>query len=121
MGVRDFSPFMDILIFVVLMENIVHNFSEAVYRVVRKIPKGETLSYADVAERAGFRGAARAVGTLMKKNDDREIPCHRVIRGCGRIGAYNRGGEQAKAERLIQEGVLLKRRIVSGRVVWQVL
>lgn len=57
-----------------------------------------------VAERAGYPGAARAVGTVMKRNYDPSVPCHRVVRSDGRIGAYNRGGEEAKRELLRAEG-----------------
>ena len=59
-----------------------------------------------VAERAGYPGAARAVGTVMKNNYDPTVPCHRVVRSDGRAGAYNRGGEEAKKELLRAEGAL---------------
>lgn len=83
------------------------NFSENVLDVVRRIPRGEALTYGEVAHRAGFPGAARAVGTLMAKNFDPEIPCHRVICADGRPGKYNRGGERAKRRMLESEGVSL--------------
>lgn len=76
-------------------------FAEKVHSVVRSIPKGETMSYAAVANAAGYPGAARAVGTLMKANHDPSIPCHRVIRSDGSVGEYNRGGSAAK-ERLLE-------------------
>lgn len=82
-------------------------FRESILDVVRGIPKGETMSYGEVARRAGFPGAARAVGSLMKRNVDPGIPCHRVIRTDGRPGEYNRGGEDAKRKLLHQEGVVL--------------
>ena len=97
-----------------------NDFSQAVHEVVAHIRKGTVLSYADVAKQAGFPGAARAVGSLMRKNHDPRIPCHRVIRSCGRIGAYNRGGEEGKANLLMQEGVPLERKIRSGKSVWSV-
>ena len=64
-------------------------FQEKVISVVRKIPKGDTLSYNEVAIIAGSPGAARAVGTIMKNNKDKSIPCHRVIRSDGKVGGYN--------------------------------
>ncbi|OGI14271.1 MAG: 6-O-methylguanine DNA methyltransferase [Candidatus Moranbacteria bacterium RIFCSPHIGHO2_01_FULL_54_31] len=82
------------------------SFSEKVLAVVKKIPKGKTLSYAEVARRAGSPGASRAVGSLMKQNFDPAIPCHRVIRSDGSLGEYNRGGTKAKARKLRAEGVL---------------
>ncbi|NTW14619.1 MAG: MGMT family protein [Candidatus Moranbacteria bacterium] len=62
------------------------DFHERVYKIVRGIPRGMTLSYGEVARLAGSPGAARAVGSLMRKNSDPEIPCHRVIRSDGRAG-----------------------------------
>lgn len=81
------------------------SFQESVLRVVCAIPRGKTMSYAEVARRAGYPGAARAVGSLMKRNFDPAVPCHRVIRSDGRPGDYNRGGEEAKRILLIAEGV----------------
>ena len=80
-----------------------NNFTERVRNIVRSIPKGETLSYKEVAARAGSPGAARAVGSIMKQNFDKSIPCHRVIRSDGRIGEYNRGGEEKKRALLERE------------------
>lgn len=84
-------------------------FTRAVHRVVRAIPLGETRTYGQVAELAGYPGAARAVGSLMKANTDPDIPCHRVVRGDGRPGEYNRGGERVKARLLAEELVLSTR------------
>src|SRR3989344_6670473 len=55
------------------------SFAERVREAVRRIPKGQTRSYGDVACAVGRPGAARAVGTVMKNNYDPSIPCHRVI------------------------------------------
>lgn len=68
-------------------------FTEKVYNVVRKIPKGETFTYIQVAKCAGNSRAARAVGNILKKNYDPKIPCHRVVRSDGKTGGYNRGAE----------------------------
>ncbi len=86
------------------------SFREAVLAVVRAIPRGSVLTYADVAGKAGFAKAARAVGSLMKGNHDADIPCHRVVRSDGRVGAYNReGGSDTKWKRLAEEGVDMTR------------
>jgi len=69
-------------------------FSEEVCRVVKEIRRGETMSYKEVAEAAGFPGAWRAVGNVLNKNKDSKIPCHRVIRSNGNIGGYNKGTEE---------------------------
>ena len=82
------------------------SFADRVRAVVRSIPRGETLSYGQVAKIAGNAGAARAVGTIMKDNFDKTVPCHRVIRADGRIGEYNRGGSHAKRALLKKEGAI---------------
>lgn len=82
------------------------NFTKRVQEVVRKIPKGKTMTYGEVATKAGSAGASRAVGSIMAKNFDPTIPCHRVIRSDGNIGSYNRGGPTAKRKLLEAEGAL---------------
>ncbi len=67
-------------------------FTEKVYAVVAKIPRGRTLTYKQVAERAGSPRAYRAVGNIMHGNPDtRRVPCHRVVRSDGDPGGYARG------------------------------
>lgn len=83
------------------------NFEAKVLSVVKNIPKGKTLSYKEVAERAGHPYAFRAVGAVLKKNKNPNIPCHRVIRSNGDIGNYNRGRER-KIWLLSKEGSLNK-------------
>ena len=80
-------------------------FAEKVREVVRKIPKGKTLTYMQVARRAGSAKAYRAVGNILNKNYDKNIPCHRVIRSDGMFGGYNRGSLQ-KRSLLIKEEYL---------------
>ena len=80
-------------------------FQEKVHDIVKKIPRGKTLTYKQVAERAGSPGASRAVGSILKKNFNEEIPCHRVIRSDGIIGEYNRGRDK-KIALLIKEGAI---------------
>jgi methylated-DNA-[protein]-cysteine S-methyltransferase len=80
------------------------NFQEKVYAVVRKIPKGKVLTYKEVAKRVGKPKAYRAVGTILSRNFNPLIPCHRVIRTDGKIGNYNRGGSVSKIKILKAEG-----------------
>jgi AraC family transcriptional regulator, regulatory protein of adaptative response / methylated-DNA-[protein]-cysteine methyltransferase len=79
-------------------------FQEAVWRELRKIPAGETRSYADIAAAIGAPKAVRAVGTA---NGDNHvcvlIPCHRVIRSDGSLGGYG-GGIERKKKLLASEG-----------------
>jgi methylated-DNA-[protein]-cysteine S-methyltransferase len=81
------------------------SFTERVRDIVKKIPKGKTLTYKEVATKAGNPKAARAVAMIMSKNFDLEVPCHRVIRTDGGLGGYNRGGTEAKRKILQKEGV----------------
>jgi methylated-DNA-[protein]-cysteine S-methyltransferase len=64
------------------------SFSDKVRDIVRKIPKGKTMTYKEVAARAGNPKAARAVGAVMRTNYDPSIPCHRVIASDGSMGGY---------------------------------
>jgi methylated-DNA-[protein]-cysteine S-methyltransferase len=79
-------------------------FERAVLAQVARIPRGETRSYGEVAELAGYARAARAVGNVMHDNPfPIVIPCHRVIKGDGSIGGYG-GAEDTKAWLLSFEG-----------------
>jgi methylated-DNA-[protein]-cysteine S-methyltransferase len=65
-------------------------FSDKVRDIVRKIPKGKTMTYKEVASKAGNPKAARAVGAVMRSNYDPSIPCHRVVASDGKMRGYNR-------------------------------
>lgn len=67
------------------------DFKDKVLEIVAKIPKGKVLTYKEVAKRVGRPKAYRAVGNILSKNYNSQIPCHRVIRSDGKIGGYNRG------------------------------
>ena len=84
------------------------SFKARVYKVVARIPRGKTMTYKQVAARAGNPRAARAVGTLMSHNYDETIPCHRVIRSDGKVGDYNRGGPSRKVELLLEEAYRMR-------------
>lgn len=65
-------------------------FQQRVLTVAKAIPHGVTISYEELATKAGFVGAARAVGSVMGKNRfPIIIPCHRVISKSGKIGGYS--------------------------------
>ena len=83
-------------------------FADHVYSIVKKIPKGKTLTYKQVAEIAGRPNAQRAVGTILSKNTQKDVPCHRVVRSDGKIGGYNAINGPSKRELLISEGVMVK-------------
>ncbi|GMU74111.1 MAG: hypothetical protein AMXMBFR44_3100 [Candidatus Campbellbacteria bacterium] len=82
-------------------------FAQKVYAVVAKIPKGMMMTYAGVAKCAGRPHAARAVGTIMSRNRDTRVPCHRVIRSDGGMGGYAFGGPAKKRALLKREGAML--------------
>lgn len=88
--------------------------TERIYEAVKKIPKGQVATYADVAEMAGDRKMARAVGNALHKNPDPStIPCHRVVNSKGELaGEYAFGGAWKQAQILENEGV----EIVEGKV-----
>ena len=81
-------------------------FEEKIFEIVKGILPGDILTYKDVAESAGHPKAYRAVGNILNKNYNKDIPCHRVVRSDGEIGGYNRG-LQRKILLLRQEGVKL--------------
>ena len=81
-------------------------FTQKVYEVVSKIPRGKTMSYREVAIAAGSPRAYRAVGNILNKNPDtNRVFCHRVIKSDGSIGGYA-GGIKAKIDILKKEGVI---------------
>lgn len=65
-------------------------FAEKVRYIVGRIPAGQTMTYADVAVRAGHPRAYRAVGNVLRKNFDLSMPCHRVVRSDGSLGGCKR-------------------------------
>lgn len=83
-------------------------FADKVRDIVRKIPKGKTMTYKEVATKAGNPKAARAVGAIMRTNYDESIPCHRVVASDGTMRGYNRGGVQRKQELLFEEGARMR-------------
>ena len=80
-------------------------FQERVWQELRRIPVGETRSYAQIAAAIGQPGAVRAVGTANGDNPVAVlVPCHRVIRSDGSLGGYA-GGLERKSRLLAAEGV----------------
>jgi methylated-DNA-[protein]-cysteine S-methyltransferase len=92
-------------------------WDQLILGVVRTIPRGTTLSYGEVARRAGRPGAAQATGGAVGRNPvGLIIPCHRVIAASGALGGYGAaawGGIEAaldlKASLLALEGVPVAR------------
>lgn len=85
-------------------------FAAKVVAVVRRIPKGQTRTYKQVARLAGRPKAYRAVGNIMNRYGITVtgIPCHRVVRSDGTVGGYNGRygrGSTEKRKMLRREGV----------------
>lgn len=88
--------------------------TKRIYEAVKTIPKGKVATYGQVAEMAGDRKMARAVGNALHKNPDPEnIPCFRVVNSKGECsGSFAFGGLNEQAKRLIADGV----EVVDNRV-----
>jgi len=88
--------------------------SKRIYDAVRKIPYGRVATYGQVAEVAGDKKMARAVGNALHKNPDPDnIPCFRVVNSKGELaGEFAFGGAGAQAKLLEAEGI----EVVEGKV-----
>ena len=81
-------------------------FQQRVWKEIAGIPYGETISYAELARRAGAEGAARAAGAATGRNPlSIVVPCHRVVGTAGSLTGYA-GGLPRKTRLLEIEGVL---------------
>ena len=88
--------------------------TKRIYEAVKKIPYGHVATYSQIAELAGDKKMARAVGNALHKNPDPDnIPCFRVVNSKGELaGAFAFGGEQVQAQLLLAEGI----EVADGRV-----
>ena len=88
--------------------------SKRIYEAVKRIPYGHVATYAQVAEAAGDRKMARAVGNALHKNPDPgNIPCYRVVNSKGELsGEFAFGGAGAQAKLLRAEGI----EVIDGKV-----
>lgn len=88
--------------------------SKRIYEAVKKIPRGKVATYGQVAELAGDKKMARAVGNALHRNPDPEhIPCYRVVNAKGELaGAFAFGGANVQEQLLAADGILA----VDGRV-----
>ncbi len=84
------------------------SFAQRVSAVVRDLRRGQVLSYREVALRAGYPAAARAVGNVLATSVG--LPWWRVVRVDGRLAAHN---PREQAARLRREGVIVR----DGRVL----
>ena len=79
-------------------------FQQKVWKALQKVPKGETISYSDLARRAGVPKAVRATASACARNPVALlVPCHRIVRRDGGLGGYG-GGLERKRRLLEIEG-----------------
>ena len=78
---------------------------EKIRKIVSHVPYGKVVSYGQVAKIAGINNA-RVVGWAMRGNQNKDVPCHRVVRSDGFLApGFSLGGWQGQKKRLVQEGV----------------
>ena len=88
---------------VTLDTGAIHPFDQRVYQIARRIPRGETLTYAEVAARMGTPSAVRSVAQAISRNPFVVIvPCHRVLEAGGYADKMSPHG-----------GLISKRRLLS--------
>ena len=90
-----------------------NKFSEAVWKLCSKIPRGKVTTYKEIAT-ALHTKAYRAVGNSLKNNPFAPtVPCHRVVASDGTLGGYNgRLNSKKKISLLKKEGV----RFIDGKI-----
>ncbi|MCI5856500.1 MAG: methylated-DNA--[protein]-cysteine S-methyltransferase [Agathobacter sp.] len=88
--------------------------SKRIYNAVRQIPRGRVATYGQIAELAGDKKMARAVGNALHHNPDPDtIPCYRVVNAKGELsGAFAFGGMHSQEALLRADGI----EVVDGRV-----
>lgn len=93
-------------------------FAQKVLRVVTRVPPGRVTTYGTVASLAGYEGAARAVGTVLREARRPGVPYHRVVAAGGQLGGYS--DPVLKRQLLAAEGVRFSgRRILDfAQVLW---
>jgi methylated-DNA-[protein]-cysteine S-methyltransferase len=99
-----------------LDESIVAAFNASIYRALRAVPRGTTVTYGELATRVGQPGAARAVGMAMGRNPWPVIvPCHRVLASGRKIGGFSAPGGTVTKEKLLGlEGVMVGNPVLPG-------
>lgn len=100
-------------------------FQKRIFEFLRTVPRGNVVTYKQIASAVGNKNAARAVGNTMRKNRyPLLIPCHRVISSDLSIGGFSgmRTGPQIALKRslLFNEGVELINNIVPEKYIWNV-
>lgn len=83
------------------------SFQRALAETLREVPRGEVVTYGELAALAGYPNAQRAAGTFCARNRFMIfLPCHRVVAADG-IGPYGSAGSKTKRRLLALEGLSL--------------
>ena len=82
------------------------DFTEKVYNLCRKIPKGKVSTYKILSKKLKSK-AYRAVGNALNKNKSKQVSCHRVVKSSGETGGFNKG-TKTKINLLKKEGIIIK-------------
>ena len=82
-----------------------------IFEIVKRIPKGEVMTYKEIARFAGNEKAYRSVGRILHTNTDpKNIPCHRVVKSDFTLAnGYAFGGRDAQKKKLINEGIIFEK------------
>tara|TARA_B100000809_G_scaffold250634_1_gene283311 strand:- start:142 stop:441 length:300 start_codon:yes stop_codon:yes gene_type:complete len=89
------------------------NLDEKIYKKLLEVPKGQIITYGELARAVGLKNGQRVVGKMMNKNPYPVIiPCHRVVMSTGKIGGYAYG-ENVKIKMLNDEGI----EIQNGKII----
>lgn len=101
-----------------------NEFFVNVYKIVAQIPKGNVMTYGQLAVMLGSPYYARRVGQAMRNTPEYlKLPCHRVVNSSGGLApVYAFGGEEEQRRILMDEGVHFKS---SGRIdlkksIWRI-
>ena len=87
------------------------DFQKKVFSMTKKIPKGKVTTYKMIAKKLKTK-AYRAIGNSLNKNNDKRVPCHRVVKSNGEIGGFNKG-QTEKIKILEKEGI----KVSNGRII----
>lgn len=92
------------------------SFSERVYELCKKIPKGRIITYGEIAKDLNCK-CYRAVGQALRRNSSFSVPCHRVVKSDGGIGGFRGDIKGKKIEEKIKllerEGVKVR----NGKII----
>lgn len=97
---------------------------QAVYDYLTRIPKGNVVTYGQIARYLGDPHLARAVGNMLHKNPDGMVyPCYKVVNAQGKLSRhYAFGGVEAQRRRLEQDGIRVENhRVDLAQYQWQAL